>query len=188
MDVSLTAVLAGLGLSGAAGLNAWLPSFAAALLTRLDVVQMGEPFDELSSTPALIVLGLLMVGDFVGDKIPAIDHVLHFVGMVVAPVAGTALFHGQIEADESASLLASVLGGGTVATVVHTARAALRPLSSATTLGVGNPVLSLIEDAGSASLTVAAFLIPVLAVIGVVAIVAGAFVIWRRRRRHPFPR
>ena len=184
MDVSLTAVLAGFGLSGAAGLNAWLPSFSAALLTRLDVVQMGEPFDELSSTPALVVLAVLMAGDFVGDKIPAVDHVLHVVGMVVAPVAGTALFHGQLDSDAGGSLLASALGGGTVATAVHTARAALRPLSTATTLGVGNPVLSLIEDAGSATLTLAAFLIPVLAVIAVIGLIVTGCVVWRRRRRR----
>lgn len=184
MDVSVSAILAGFGLSGAAGLNAWLPTFAAALLTRLDVVQMGEPFDQLTSTPALIVLGVLMAGDFVGDKVPAVDHVLHAVGMGVAPVAGTALFHGQLDSEASGSLLASALGGGTVATAVHTARAALRPLSTVTTLGVGNPVLSLIEDAGSATLTLAAFLIPVLAVIGVIGVIVTGSVAWRRRRRR----
>jgi hypothetical protein len=70
-------VLTGLGLSGAAGLNAWLPAFVGALLTRLGVVELGEPFDELSKTPALVILGVLTAADFIGDKIPVVDHVLH---------------------------------------------------------------------------------------------------------------
>lgn len=173
-------VLTGLGLSGAAGLNAWLPAFAGALLTRMGVVELGEPFDELSKTPALIVLGVLTVADFVGDKVPAVDHVLHTVGGVTAPLSGTILFTGETDA----SLWVSLLAGGSTAGAVHGVRAAIRPLSSATTLGTGNPVLSLMEDAGSATLTLFAFVAPVLAVLGVAALLATAVVAWRRRPRR----
>src|SRR5687767_1708210 len=97
-------ILTGLGLSGAAGLNAWLPAFAGALLTRLGVVELGEPFDELSKTPALVVLGVLTAADFVGDKIPAVDHVLHSIGTVIAPISGTVLFTGETDATLVVSL------------------------------------------------------------------------------------
>jgi hypothetical protein len=168
-------VLTGLGLSGAAGLNAWLPAFAGALLTRWGVVDLGEPFDELSRTPAL-----LTAADFVGDKIPAVDHVLHTVGGIIAPASGTVLFAGETDA----SLAVSLLAGGSVAGAVHGARAAIRPLSTATTLGTGNPVLSLIEDAGSAMLTLLAFVVPVLAVLAVIALLAAGLAAWRRLRRR----
>jgi Domain of unknown function (DUF4126) len=173
-------VLTGLGLSGAAGLNAWLPAFAGALLTRWGVVDLGEPFDELSRTPALVVLGILTAADFVGDKIPAVDHVLHTVGGIIAPASGTVLFAGETDA----SLAVSLLAGGSVAGAVHGARAAIRPLSTATTLGTGNPVLSLIEDAGSAMLTLLAFVVPVLAVLAVIALLAAGLAAWRRLRRR----
>ena len=173
-------VLTGLGLSGAAGLNAWLPAFAGALLTRLGVVELGEPFDELSRTPALVVLGVLTAADFVGDKVPAVDHVLHAVGTVIAPLSGTVLFTGETDA----SLAVSAVAGGSTAGAVHAARAALRPLSSAATLGVANPVLSLLEDLGSATLVLLAFVVPVLAVLALVGLVTAALVAWRRRRRR----
>jgi Domain of unknown function (DUF4126) len=172
-------ILTGLGLSGAAGLNAWLPAFAGALLTRLGVVDLGEPFDELSKTPALIVLGVLTAADFVGDKIPAVDHVLHSVGTVIAPVSGTVLFTGETDA----SVLLSLIAGGSTAGAVHLARSALRPMSTVTTAGVGNPVLSLLEDAGSALLTLFAFVVPVLAVLAVLAVLVLGLVLGRRRRR-----
>jgi hypothetical protein len=173
-------VLTGLGLSGAAGLNAWLPAFAGALLTRLGVVELGEPFDELSRTPALIVLGVLTAADFVGDKVPAVDHVLHAVGTVIAPLSGTVLFTGETDA----SLAVSAVAGGSTAGAIHAARAALRPLSTATTLGVANPVLSLLEDLGSATLVLLAFVVPVLAVLALLGLIAAAVVAWRRGRRR----
>jgi hypothetical protein len=173
-------VLTGLGLSGAAGLNAWLPAFAGALLTRLGVVDLGEPFDELSRTPALVVLGVLTAADFVGDKVPAVDHVLHAIGTVVAPVSGTALFTGETDA----SLALSAAAGGSTAGAIHAARAAIRPLSTAATLGVVNPVLSLLEDLGSATLVLFAFVAPVLAVLLVAAVAIAGAAAWRRRRRR----
>ena len=173
-------VLTGLGLSGAAGLNAWLPAFAGALLTRLGVVELGEPFDRLSEDPALIALGLLTVADFVGDKIPALDHVLHGAGTVIAPLSGTVLFTGETDA----SLIVSLLAGGSTAEAVHAARAAIRPVSTVATAGIGNPVLSLLEDLGSALLTLFAFVVPVLAVLALIAGLVLALLLWRRRRRR----
>jgi hypothetical protein len=173
-------VLTGLGLSGAAGLNAWLPAFAGALLTRLGVVDLGDPFDELSRTPALIVLGVLMTADFIGDKVPAVDHVLHAAGTVIAPVSGTLLFTGETDA----SVLVSAVAGGSTAGAIHATRTAIRPLSTATTLGIGNPVLSLLEDVASATLVLFAFVAPVLGVLALVAVASAGLIAWRRRRRR----
>ncbi len=181
MDV--TSVCAAFGLSAAAGLNAWLPLFAGALLNRLDVVELAQPFDDLTGTGALVVLGVLTAADFVGDKVPAVDHVLHVIGSVVAPVSGALLFTGQTGVDTDLPTLAAVVLGAGTAETVHAGRAAVRPLSTATTGGLGNPVLSLIEDAGSALLVVAAFAVPVLALLLVLALLVLLFLGWRRLRR-----
>ena len=181
MDV--TSVFAAFGLSGAAGLNAWLPLFAGALLERLDAVDLAAPFDELSSTTGLVVLGVLTVADFVGDKIPTVDHVLHTVGTMIAPLSGAALFAGQTGADTDIPTLVAAIAGGTTAEAVHAGRAAVRPASTAGTAGLGNPILSLLEDLGSGLLTLLAFVVPVLALLVVVALLAGIVLLWRRMRR-----
>ena len=59
----------------------------------------------------------------------------------------------------------------------------MRPVSTASTCGLGNPVVSLGEDAGSLLLVVAAFVLPVLAVILLLALAAGLVAVWRRFRR-----
>jgi hypothetical protein len=117
--------------------------------------------------------------------VPAVDHVLHAIGTVVAPVSGAVLFSGQTGVDTDLPTLAAVVLGAGTAETVHAGRAAVRPLSTAGTGGIGNPVLSLIEDAGSALLVVLAFAVPVLALLVVVALLAALFTGWRRMRRRP---
>jgi uncharacterized protein DUF4126 len=182
LDTAIGSVLAAFGLSGAAGLNAWLPLFASALLDRLDVVELAAPFDQLSSTAGLVLLALLTTADFVGDKIPLVDHVLHLVGTVVAPVSGAILFTGQTGLETDLPTLAAVLLGGITAGTIHAGRSTVRPVSTATTGGVGNPVLSLTEDAGSLVLVVIAFVVPLVALLLVVALAAGYFSLRRRVR------
>ena len=180
--MDLASVCGAFGLSAAAGLNAWLPLFGAALAQRLDIVELAQPFDDLSGTGALVMLGVLTTADFIGDKIPAVDHVLHAIGTVVAPVSGAALFTGQTGAEtDLPTLVAIVLGGGT-AESIHAGRATLRPLSTATTAGVGNPVLSALEDLASLGLTLVAFALPVLAFVIVLALVLLILLAWRRVR------
>ena len=36
----------------------------------------------------MLAIGVIAAVDFVGDKVPALDSVLHAIGLVVAPVAG----------------------------------------------------------------------------------------------------
>ena len=73
LDVATAAgsVLAAFGLSGAAGLNAWIPLLAAGLLGPRRPAPARRAYDVLATTPGLIVLGVLFALDFVGDKVPA---------------------------------------------------------------------------------------------------------------------
>jgi hypothetical protein len=181
---AIGSVLAAFGLSGAAGLNPWLPLFASALLHRLDVVELGAPFDELSSTGWLIALGVLMALDFVGDKIPAVDHALHAVGTVIAPASGAALFVGQTGVETDVPSVVAIVLGALTAGSIHLGRASARPASTAATGGLGNPVLSFAEDVGSGLLTAIAFLLPLLAVLLLLALGAAIGAGWRRFRRR----
>lgn len=180
---AIGSVLAAFGLSGAAGLNPWLPLFASALLHRLDVVELGAPFDDLSRTGWLGALGALMALDFVGDKIPVVDHALHVVGTVVAPASGAVLFTGQTGLETDLPTLVAIALGALTAGSIHLGRASARPASTAATGGLGNPVLSFAEDVGSGLLTAIAFVLPVLAVLLLVLGVAAAVRAVRRGRR-----
>jgi hypothetical protein len=179
----IASVFAAVGLSGAAGLNAYLPLLMSAVLDRLDVVELGEPFGALSSDAGIAILSALLVADFVGDKVPGVDHVLHVVGTVVHPVSGALLFVGQTGVDtEIPAAVAAILGAATAETL-HGGRAALRPASTTTTAGFGNPLLSLGEDVASLLLTIAAFALPLVALVVVLALLAAVIAAARRLRR-----
>jgi hypothetical protein len=184
---ALGSAFAAFGLSGAAGLNAWIPLLAAGIADRLGVIHLPDPYDSLASTPALIALTLAFVIDFVGDKVPAVDHVLHAVGVVISPLAGAVLFAAQTGVAGDLDPGVALVAGAVIAGSVHAGRASVRPASTATTGGLGNPVLSAVEDAVALVLAVLAFLAPALAfavVAGVlVALVLSARALWRRWRR-----
>jgi hypothetical protein len=176
----ITNLLGAIGLGAATGLNAWIPLFGLGLAERIGVISLSSPFDVLGSTPVLIVLGVLFALDLVGDKIPAIDHVLHVFGFVIAPVSGAIVFAAQDSLVSDSHPVLAVVAGMTLGGLVHTGRSAFRPAVTATTAGVGNPVVSTVEDIVSTILTVLAILVPVLAFLFLVGLVAFAVLRWRR--------
>jgi hypothetical protein len=120
----------------------------------------------------------------VGDKIPAVDHALDVIGTPLRPAAG-ALLAASVLGTVSDPLTAIVLGtavGAPSALVPHAAKSALRAVSTATTGGLANPLLSLLEDVVSIFTFVAAVLVPLLVVcaLGLTLFLASR---WLRRHR-----
>ena len=83
-----------------------------------------------------------------------------------------------------ASRLAAVVLGREPRDRSDATRALARSASTATTAGLGNPVLSLGEDSGSAVLTGIAFAFPLLALVLVALLLLLLVVAWRRLRRR----
>jgi hypothetical protein len=185
LDVATAAgsLLAAFGLSGAAGLNAWIPLLAVSLLGRAGQLELADGYDWLESTPALVVLTAAFVLDFVGDKVPAIDSLLHAAGTVVHPAAGAIVFAGPTEIPTDVPSIVLFALGASVAGSLHATRATIRPVSTTMTAGAGNPVLSLAEDVVSAVLSFVAVLAPLLGAICLVAVVVVSVGWWRRVRR-----
>lgn len=188
MELTLfTNLLGAFGLGAASGLNPWIPLFGLGVAQRVGAVELSSSFDWLGATPTLIVLGVLFLADLIGDKIVAIDSVLHVFGLIIAPASGAIVFAAQ---ENLLSNAHPVLAGGVGLVLggsVHAARSTLRPAVSATTGGIGNPIVSFVEDAVSFALTVLAVVVPVLAFLTLVGLTVWAVVAvrrWRGRRRQ----
>lgn len=186
-------ILAAFGLSGAAGLNAWLPLLAVGLGDRAGWVNLDSPYDALSSVPGLIVVALLFVLDLIGDKVPALDSVLHAIGLVIAPASGAVLFAAQTDVTSDLNPAVGALLGALTAGSLQAGRAAVRPFVTASTAGIGNPAVSAAEDGTALVMTVLAFALPVLAFL-LVVVVLGLLIWlglrarrWMRSRRRPQP-
>ncbi|ADV68395.1 DUF4126 domain-containing protein [Deinococcus maricopensis] len=176
-------LLSAFGLSGAAGLNAYVPLLLMGLLDRLNVVHLQDPVAWLSNPWVLLIVAVLGALDFVGDKVPGVDHALHLVGGVVNAGAGALLFASQNHLVDVPPALSMVLGF-MVAGGVQATRTAVRPVATATTGGLANPVVSFLEDVSSLLVSVLAVFVPVLGVLLLVALVWWASRWWARRRRR----
>ena len=127
-----------------------------------------------ASTAALAALSVATVVELAADKIPFVDHALSAVGTVTRPAAGAlaaaAAFSGL---DPTTAAVAGLIIGAPTALAVHSAQATTRVASTAMTGGLGNPLVSIVEDVaafGGAVLALAApLLVPlVLLIVGLV--------------------
>ena len=178
----ITGYLTALGLSTAAGLNAYIPLLSVGLLDRYtDLLSLPAPWDRLGDPVVLGIVAVVGVADFVGDKVPVVDHVLHVVGMAIAPVVGGMLALASANAFDVDPGFTTVLGVAAALTT-QVGRTAARPVSTAATGGGGNPVVSLGEDGVSGVLSVTAVIWPVVAAVLAAALLLAIFLLWRRLR------
>ncbi len=182
--IVLIHVSMGIGLAACAGLRAFLPLFVVALAGKLELVTLSDSFAWLASWPALIVFGAAVVAEVLSDKFPIVDNLLDSVQVFVKPIAG-ALVAATVVEDWAPLYMTvvAVIGGGSAAGLVHVAKAKVRLLSSTTTAGFGNPVLSVSEDVGALAGSLGSLVVPQVVV---AILLLGAVLAWlvlRRARR-----
>ncbi|MCU0502745.1 MAG: DUF4126 domain-containing protein [Anaerolineae bacterium] len=181
-------VLAAFGLAGATGLNAYLPLLIVGLLARYtDLITLQTPWNALENPWVLGVLVILLAIEMTVDKIPApaADTANDIIQTVIRPAAGAILFAASGNVISEMSPVFAMICGLLMASGVHVAKATVRPAITATTAGIGNPVVSVTEDLVSGATTLIAIILPALMAL-LVLVVAGVFVwfIVRRRRRR----
>lgn len=183
--------LLGLGLASATGLRTFLPLLMLALAARFEMfgVRLIDQMDWLVSWPAIAALTTATVAEFAGDKVPVIDHALNAVGYVTRPVAG-AVAAGSVfwGVDPAAAAIAGLIVGAPAALAFNAAQTGVRVGSTATTGGLGNPVVSLIEDVLAFLTVIVAFLAPVVIPIVLVGLAIVVFRLARRIRDRSEPR
>jgi len=144
----ISSLLTSAGLGIGAGINAYATLLVFGLLARW------QPWlfhDDLATffarTPVLIVIGVLYLIEFVADKIPTVDHIWDIIHTFIRPVAGALVAFAAVsnQIPHGAVIVATILAGS-AALGAHATKATVRGISTATTGGLGNPILSLIED------------------------------------------
>jgi hypothetical protein len=187
---AMLASLTGLGLSAAAGLNAYIPLLLVGVLARFtEVITLPEPYRWIQSGWALAVVSVLLVAEVVLDKVPVVDHVNDVVQTLVRPTVGGVIFAATTAASQADSSTwmqehpwVGVLLGVAVAGVVHATKATARPLVNATTVGTGTPVVSAAEDAASLGMSLIAVFFPILVVLALLLVGWAAWGLVRRAR------
>jgi len=187
MDAALQAyvipILLGLGLAASTGLRTFLPLLMLAVAARFDLfgVELNDRMAWLVSDAAIGALGVATAAEFIGDKVPAIDHVLHAIGFVARPLAAIVAAYAVFGAmDPMVAAVAAVIVGAPAALTFNAAQGGARLASTATTGGLGNPVVSVIEDVLAFLTVLIAFVLPLLIPV-VLALLL--WLVWRLARK-----
>jgi len=180
------------GLAFASGINAYLPLLSFAIATRwLHLYKVNPNFAFITSDWFLVVLVILTIMDFVADKIPVLDHTWDATQTVIRPIMGALVaaagipnLAGTLHLSESShhllgttiavistvpaegvGLLVVLVIGGLLAMMSHTVKATTRLVSTLTTAGLFNIVLSFLEDGLVLLLILLSLFIPVVMLI-----------------------
>ncbi|MFI7704764.1 DUF4126 domain-containing protein [Nonomuraea sp. NPDC049480] len=187
----MLAALTGAGLSTAAGLNAYIPLLVVGVLSNVtDAVKLPDGYAWLSNWGVLAVIAVLLLAEMVLDKVPAVDSVNDAIQTVVRPASGGVVFSATSAAAElenstwmTENPWAGWLLGIVLALAVHAVKAAARPVVNAGTAGVGAPVLSTVEDAGSLGMSLIAVFTPILVIVALLLLAGLAWWLIRKVRR-----
>jgi hypothetical protein len=191
---SLIGVALGIGLAAATGFRIFIPLLIAGLAARMGVVPLGDSFQWLPSTPALVMLGTAAIAETLAYYIPGVDHALDVVASPATLAAGV-VASAAVMTDIPPEVMwpVAVIAGGGVAGLTKGTTALLRAKSGVMTGGLANPVVSTVETVGATGTAVLAIAVPLLCLVAVVALLwwatrkAGRLLFGRRKPSSSAP-
>lgn len=165
----LVAVSLGLGLSAASGFRVFLPPMLLSGAINFGLMDPSGHLAMLDGWGAFSLLLIAVVLEIGSYLIPWVDNLLDVVASPAAVVAGIALMGtvlgSETNFDPIVQWSIAAVGGGGAAGTVQAGTVATRAVSTGTTGGLANPIVSIGEAFMAILITVLAILAPVLCVI-----------------------
>lgn len=181
MDAGLATAL---GLSLAAGFNAWATALVFGACARIFPSLLGGPLAAFfGSAPVLTLSAILFGAEFLADKIPFLDHFWNFAHTFLRPAAGAAMAAACLPSHGLAVRIGASLAGALVTLAAHLGKAASRLTSMAAVSGVTRLALSLAEDVIAVSVAAVGIFSPELSLAVVGAVLVLIVLLFGRVRR-----
>ena len=177
----------GVGLSAACGFRVFVPLLVMSIASITGLFEPSKGLEWLSMPAVCIALAIATLCEIAAYYIPWVDNILDTIATPAAVVAGTlsTMAVSSVEMSQFASWASALIVGGGTAGAVQMGTVAVRAVSTATTGGVANPVVSTGEWIGAAVLSVLSLIVPVLVVIVVIiAVVIMARWIFRKKAQN----
>ena len=160
MVETLSATALAGGLSWASGLRLYMTLFMAGALARAGWLELPSALQVLASPWVLGVTGLLLVVEFLDDKIPGVDSAWDAIQTFVRIPAGAILSVAALGQMDPAWTTIAALLGGTLAASAHFTKAGSRALINTSPEPFSNWAASFSEEAVVATGLWAAFFHP----------------------------
>jgi len=160
MVETLSATALAGGLSWASGLRLYMTLFMAGALARAGWLELPSALQVLASPWVLGVTGLLLVVEFLADKIPGVDSAWDAIQTFIRIPAGAILSVAALGQMDPAWTTIAALLGGTLAASAHFTKAGSRALINTSPEPFSNWAASFSEEAVVAAGLWAAFFHP----------------------------
>ncbi len=184
MIETILSLCIGIGLSAACGFRVFVPLLVMSVASLTGWFEPMKGFEWLAMPSVCIGLAVATVCEIGAYYIPWVDNALDTISTPAAMVAGTLTTMAVSTGEMSpfASWAAAIIVGGGTASAVQLSTVAVRGLSTATTGGIANPVVSTGEWISALVVSILSFLVPILVVI--VGIIAMIWVVrWIRLKK-----
>jgi hypothetical protein len=181
MIEAVVSILVGIGLAAACGFRVFVPLLVLSIAARSGHIPLSEGFQWMASLPALIAFATATVVEIGAYYVPWLDHALDTIATPAAMLAGV-IATAAVVADMPPVVRwgLAVLAGGGVAGTVQGATVLTRLKSGTVTAGLANPVVATAELAGSLLTSILAIVVPLLAVVLIVALLLWMYRTSRR--------
>ncbi len=179
------ALCTGISLSAACGFRVFVPLLAVSAAVRYLNVPVNDTLAWVGSDAAFVCLLAATVVEVLAYYIPFVDHLLDTVSAPLALAAGAIITAGLLpEMPDYAQWGIGIIAGAGAAGAVQAGTTALRATSTVSTGGLGNWVVTTVENILSLLGSILAILLPVVAILGVLLLALMVGLIIRRVRRH----
>lgn len=180
----LLAIAAALG--WASGLRLYAVLFLTGLAGHLGWVSLPDGLKLLQHPVMLGASGLMLVVEFLADKVPGLDTLWDALHTLIRIPAGAALAAAAFGGDSGTWQAAAALLGGTLAATAHAAKATTRAAVNTSPEPLSNLGLSLAGDAAVPAMLWLSWTHPLafFAALAVAVVVALALTLWLFRFLH----
>jgi len=180
---TIISIFLGIGLAASVGFRVFLPLFALSLASYYGVWDLNSSWEWIGSLAAVIVFGVATLVEIFAYFIPWVDNLLDSIAVPLAAIAGTAVMVSTVaNLDPVVTWSLAIIAGGGTASAIKGASATSRLVSTSTTGGLANPIVSTVETGTSMVVSTAAVVFPPLAIILVIVILIFVFRIYRKLR------
>ena len=182
---NLLSLFLGISLSAATGFRIFVPLLVMSVAAQSGNLTLADEFAWIGSSAALGMFAIATVLEVGAYYIPWVDELLDIVATPVAVVAGV-ITTASVTGDLNPMLqwTMAIVAGGTAAGLVQGMTDVARLTSTATTGGLGNPVVSTMELGSATTLSLLAIALPLFTGVLVIGILWFAVAKLRRLLRR----
>jgi len=135
------------GMAWGSGLRLYAVLFAAGIMGKLSYLELPAALQVLQHPWVLTAAGVMLVIEFLADKIPIVDSIWDAVHSFIRIPAGAVLAAGALGTHDPTIMTVAAILGGTLAAGTHTAKAGSRALINTSPEPFSNIGASLGEEA-----------------------------------------